>query len=186
MHVSFSIFGSLHWPRGAQNLHATPIVDGNDDAIRAVEWARNVYEQLPLYWVALATDTTRSDVFFIHSGEGGMMVNQHMDYLPHVDIDECLQAPGFPRILEEHVAPDRWKASMDNLYVHLHHTNIAALLRLAGQWHFPGSLHAYGKTKRNFRTISSIVLAYEMLCRKVFLMQHPNFSNITRPSSVDP
>ena len=114
-----------------------------------------------------------------------MMVNQHMDCLPQVVIDECLQAPGFPRTLEEHVTPERWKASMDDLYVHLHHTNNAALLGLAGQWHFPGSLHAYGKTKRNFRVIGSIVLAYEMLCRKVFLMQHPTFSIITHPPSVD-
>ena len=98
LHALFSIFGSLHWPTGAQRLHATPIVDGNDDAIQAVEWARNVYEQLTLYWVALATDATNSDVFCIHSGEGGMMVNQHMDYLPHIDIDECLHAPDFQKI----------------------------------------------------------------------------------------
>ena len=120
-------------------------------------------------------NTTRSDVFFIHSGEGGMMVNQHMDCLPQVVIDACLQAPGFPRTLEEHVTPERWKASMDDLYVHLHHTNNAALLGLAGQWHFPGSLHAYGKTKRNFRVIGSIVLAYEMFLSKSICDATPHF-----------
>ena len=70
---------------------------------------------------------------------------------------------------------------MNKLYVYLHRANSTALRELAGQWHFPGSLHAYGRTKRNHRVLGSIVLFYEMLCRKVFLMQHPTF-----PRNIDP
>ena len=173
-HALFSVFGSLHWPTGARNLHAIPIVEDSNDAIRITEWARNVYEQLTLYWVTLAADTTAPGIICIHSGEGGMMVNQLMDCLPRVDLDECLQIPDLSKIFSDHLTPENWRTLMDELYIHLHCTKSTILHELAGQWHFPGTLHAYGKTKRNHKVLGAIVLSYELLCRKVYFMQHPN------------
>ena len=177
LHTLFSIFGSLHWPEGASRLHASPVVDGNDDARRVVEWARNVYEQLTLYWVSMATDICCEGIFHIYSGEGGMMVNQHLHVLPQVNLDVCLQCQELPHIFHEFVKPEDWKIARDNLYIFLLQNDPMILRDLTGQWQFPGTFHAFGKVKRKFQDIGSLILSYELSLRKVFFLQHANLTD---------
>ena len=151
MHAIFSKFGSMHWPIGARKLLATPFVSDNNDAIRATEWAHNVYEQLPLYWVTLATDATSPGIVCVHSGEGGMMVNRLLEHLPQIDLDECMLFPPLTRVFTDLFTPREWKKLFDDLYIYLHSNNTALLNSLVGQCHFPASVHAYGKTKRQYK-----------------------------------